>query len=355
MFLYDISSVTRKAWATLWLPQARQALEAVEEKRGHIVDIREAERLALQEKARTYKRLIQTSEDLLGEIVQQYLPLQKKNFFKYFLNHVSAAIDFSLIYSLKLLPRPVSPVGPLAHLAAEEGKLETSEFDDSLHILMPDGELYENWRKLETQPQRPLNLRATTTLGKLAATTVVSTTLAAATCFRIAAISNAEGSVQNSFSDERNGQAQEGGCARAAGCFSYRRWTKLKFLLFVCEKEEVVCSNKGQAALRNREEYHSCLEGLGGVGAFVVVAHASAAGVLHKGVLGCCSLQDISARLTSWKGWVPGFPTDKQYKVYESSPVRIAASPGCHSSIPVFLFLAHSCLMWLSVFVPCSD
>ncbi|OEH78549.1 hypothetical protein cyc_04716 [Cyclospora cayetanensis] len=141
MFLYDISSVTRKAWATLWLPQARQALEAVEEKRGHIVDIREAERLALQEKARTYKRLIQTSEDLLGEIVQQYLPLQKKNFFKYFLNHVSAAIDFSLIYSLKLLPRPVSPVGPLAHLAAEEGKLETSEFDDSLHILMPDGEL----------------------------------------------------------------------------------------------------------------------------------------------------------------------------------------------------------------------
>lgn len=142
MFMDDISSVIRKAWATLWLPQVRRALASADEQRASASDPREGARLALKEKARCFARLIQVSRYLVNEVIEQYKPLQNKNFFKYFTEHVNSAVEFSLIFALKLMARPVSPVGGLAHLAYEEEKMELADTPDAdPQILTSDGKL----------------------------------------------------------------------------------------------------------------------------------------------------------------------------------------------------------------------
>lgn len=141
MFMDDISSVVRRAWSAL-LPQIRRALALAEEQKANASDPREGERLALKEKARAFSRLIQVSRNLVNEVVQKYKPLQNKNFFKYFTEHVISAVEFSLIFSLKLIQRPVSPVGDLAHLANDDEKLEFADLPDTeTQILTPDGKL----------------------------------------------------------------------------------------------------------------------------------------------------------------------------------------------------------------------
>lgn len=142
MFMDDVSSVIRKAWAVLWLPQIQRALALADEHKASAPDAREGERLSLKEKARTFARLLQEFRYFVNEVVQQYKPLQNKNFFKYFTEHVNAAVEFSLSFSLRLMPRPVSPVGDLAHLAYEEDKMNMTDVADSEpQILTPDGKL----------------------------------------------------------------------------------------------------------------------------------------------------------------------------------------------------------------------
>ncbi|KAL8434055.1 hypothetical protein Efla_001527 [Eimeria flavescens] len=142
MFMDDISSLIRKAWSILWLPQTQRALSLADEKKAGLADAQEAERLAVREKARVFAHLNYLSRYFVNERLQRYKLLQNKVYFKYFAEHVNSAVEFALLYSLKLLARPLVPVGELAYLAEEELKAEDTEGPDSeTQTLTLDGRL----------------------------------------------------------------------------------------------------------------------------------------------------------------------------------------------------------------------
>ncbi|KAL8271457.1 hypothetical protein Esti_004658 [Eimeria stiedai] len=142
MFMDDMSSLVRKAWSVLWLPQIKRALAAAEEKVANVSDAREAERVAVKQRVGMFAHLNQLSQYFVNRIIQQYKLLQNKVYFKYFTDHVNKAVEFSLLYSLKLLGNPVTPVGELAYLAHDEDKRDLADVPDTeAQILTPDGRL----------------------------------------------------------------------------------------------------------------------------------------------------------------------------------------------------------------------
>lgn len=142
MYLDDISSLVRRAWLTVWLPQLRRSAALAEELKATAETPEEGERLALREKARTFARLIHMARQLLMHVEKQYESLRKKPAFRYFSEHVMSTLELSFIFALKLLAAPAIPVGDLAYLAHEDERNEiVHPADNETLLLKPDGSL----------------------------------------------------------------------------------------------------------------------------------------------------------------------------------------------------------------------
>lgn len=142
MYLDDISSLVRRAWLTVWLPQLRRSAALAEELKATAETPEEGERLALREKARTFARLIHMARQLLRHVEKQYESLRKKPAFRYFSEHVMSTLELSFIFALKLLAAPAVPVGDLAYLAYEDERNEVVHpADNETLLLKPDGSL----------------------------------------------------------------------------------------------------------------------------------------------------------------------------------------------------------------------
>ncbi|CDJ46715.1 hypothetical protein, conserved [Eimeria brunetti] len=103
--------------------------------------------MEIEELERAYKleifyKLQQIMQVLLHQLQQQYKPLHHKTVFKYFIQHVYDAIDYSLLYKLNLLSNPLRAIGPLAETAKEEEKFSFFDVNDvEPQILKTDGTL----------------------------------------------------------------------------------------------------------------------------------------------------------------------------------------------------------------------